>query len=78
MRHPAKGFDALGASATNPLTDGTFGDAQSIGDIPLFPALLFERPGTKTTTFVPILRRRRVCCHISYIGHLTKILNQTR
>ena len=57
MRNTAKRFDASFATATQPLADRTFGNPQRLSDGALFPALLLERPGSKTTAFEPIVRR---------------------
>jgi hypothetical protein len=43
---------------SQPLTDRAFGDAQSRGDVLLFPSLLFQVPGPSSSTFEPA----KLCC----------------
>jgi hypothetical protein len=43
------------AGAFHPLTDGSFADAEGLGDLALGPALLFEVPGLEPSGFSPVV-----------------------
>ena len=50
----AKRFRSSVAGACHPLTDGSFADAEGLGDLALGPALLFEVPGVEPSGFSPV------------------------
>ncbi len=50
----AKRFHSA-AGAFHPLTDGSFADAEGLGDLALGPALLFEVPGLEPSGFSPVV-----------------------
>ena len=52
-------------AAFDPLADRAWGDAQRGSNVLLFPALLVQLPGTKTSPFAPIDRFLRTLFHHS-------------
>jgi hypothetical protein len=57
-RPMAKRFRASVAGTCHPLTDGSFADAEGLGDLALGPALLFEVPGLQPSGFSPVVGYR--------------------
>ena len=55
-RPMAKRFRSSVAGACHPLTDGSFADAEGLGDLALGPALLLKAPGLQPSGFFPIVR----------------------
>jgi hypothetical protein len=53
--------ESLGTNVAGPchlLTDRALADPQSLGNLPLRPALLLEGPGLESSGFVPVVRSR--------------------
>jgi hypothetical protein len=54
----AKRFRSSVAGMFHPLTDGSFADAEGLGNLALGPALLLEVPGLEPSGFSPVIGGR--------------------
>lgn len=61
----AQRFWTLGFALGDPLTDGSLGHSQGLGNLVLWPSLLVQFPSAQASAFAPIFRQRCACFHTS-------------